>query len=258
MVIVPGNHDLSWPIARSAYRLERRSDHRATLTEGFYIDRGEIIEVRSEDAYRQRFEPFSTFYQAVKGQPYPLEYAQQAILQHLPQQNLLFLGLNSAWQLDHHFKLRAAIHGGALSDALFRIRTTPEYAGCLKIAIWHHPISGDGEDRLRDTGFLEQLAKAGFRLALHGHIHQPRNELFRHDMSVGDRRVDVVCAGTFGAPVSEWVPGYPLGYNLLRFGGGKVIVETRRREALNGAWKPDARWLRGAAADPLPRYEIPL
>jgi len=258
IILVPGNHDLSWPLAQDAYRLERREGHSGTLTDGLYIDRGEIVEVRSEEAYRRRFEPFSAFYGAVKGQPYPLEYAQQAILQHFPEQKLLFLGLNSAWQLDHHFKLRAAIHGGALSDALFRIRTTPEYAGCLKIAVWHHPISGDGDDRLRDTGFLEQLAKAGFRLALHGHVHQARNELFRYDMSAGDRRLDLVCAGTFGAPASQWVPGYPLGYNLLRFGRGKVIVETRRREELNGAWKPDARWLRGPGADPLPRYEIQL
>jgi 3',5'-cyclic AMP phosphodiesterase CpdA len=258
IVVVPGNHDLSWPLARSAYRLERRADHPGPLTDGLYIDRGEIVEVRNEEAYRRRFEPFSAFHGAVRGQPYPLEYAQQAILQHLPEQKLLFLGLNSAWQLDHHFTLRAAIHGGALSDALFRIRTTPEYAGCLKIAVWHHPISGDGDDRLRDTGFLEQLAKAGFRLALHGHIHKARNELFRYDMSAGDRRLDLVCAGTFGAPVNEWVPGYPLGYNLLRFGRGKVIVETRRREELDGAWKPDARWLRGPGADPQPRYEIQL
>lgn len=258
LVIVPGNHDLSWPLARKAYDLHRRSDYRGALREGLYIDRGEIIEVRDEDAYRRRFEEFSRFYEGIKGSPYPLEYTQQAAFQHFPEQRLLVLGLNSAWQLDHHFKLRAAIHSGALSDALSRIRVTPEYAGCLKIAVFHHPASGDGDDRIRDAGFLEQLAKAGFRVALHGHIHKARNELFRHDMNTGGRRIDLVCAGTFGAPAGEWVPGYPLGYNLLRFGGSKMIVETRRREELNGAWKPDARWLRGAGRDPAARYEIAL
>ncbi len=35
-----------------------------------------------------------------------------------------------------------------------------------------------------------------------------------------------------------------------------ITVETRKREEINGAWSPDARWRQGAGADPLPRYFI--
>ena len=80
----------------------------------------------------------------------------------------------------------------------------------------------------------------------------------RHDVVHGGRRVDLVGAGTFGAPVREWVPGYPLQYQLLQIEGQRMTVHTRRREEPNGAWKPDARWLQGAGKDPLPRYEIDL
>ena len=68
----------------------------------------------------------------------------------------------------------------------------------------------------------------------------------------------LVAAGTFGAPTTEWVPGYPLQYNLLRISNDRVVVETRRREEPNGAWQPDARWLQGPGKDPLPRYEMVL
>lgn len=258
LVMVPGNHDLNWELSRKAYSLHRRAEFKGSLGEGLYIDHGEIVEVRDESAYRLRFEPFSSFYQQLKQVPYPLEYAQQAILQHFPEKKLLVLGLNSAWQIDHAFKARTSIHSGALSSALSTLRTAPEYADTLKIAVWHHPIAGEGEDQLRDHGFLERLAQAGFRIALHGHIHTASNDLFRYDMTLGGRRIDLVSAGTFGAPVAEWVPGYPLGYNLLRISGDRVVVETRRREALNGTWKPDARWLQGQGKDPLPRYEIKL
>jgi hypothetical protein len=105
---------------------------------------------------------------------------------------------------------------------------------------------------------MQQLAKAGFRLVLHGHIHKSDTSLFRYDMAPDGRRIDVVSAGTFGAPTREWVPGYPLQYNLLRIYKEKVVVNTRRREEPNGAWQPDARWLQGPGKDPLPRYEIAL
>lgn len=105
---------------------------------------------------------------------------------------------------------------------------------------------------------MEQLAKAGFRLAVHGHIHKANRDVFSYDVTPTGRRIDIVSAGTFGAPVRDWVPGYPLQYNLLCFEGRTLTVETRCRQELNGAWKPDARWLPGAGKDPLPRYTIEL
>ncbi len=65
-------------------------------------------------------------------------------------------------------------------------------------------------------------------------------------------------AGTFGAPVRQWTPGYPLQYNLLKLEGSRLIVETRRRVEINGAWSPDAIWTQGPGKDPAPRYTIHL
>ena len=259
IILVPGNHDLNWNLAKKAYKLTDRDDYDGELKDGHYIEESaSVIRVRDDGDYKQRFAHFSSFYETIKQKPYPLDYDQQYSLDHLKEQNLLILGLNSAWQLDHHYKTRASINMGALSNALTQIDDNPDYDNCLKIAVWHHPLDSAYSDRITDQGFLEQLAVNGFRFFLHGHIHKAETSLFRYDMSSDGRKLDRICAGTFGAPVCEWVPGYPLQYNLLKIEDNQLSVYTRRREELNGAWKPDARWIQGAGKTPLDYYAIAL
>lgn len=270
IIIVPGNHDLNWQKSEEAYTPVRRKDYDGrTITinaqtkpdPNYAIDKGgeyEYVEKQNEDKYKERFLYFSNFYEAVKGKPYPLESEQQYIIDYFPDKKLLVLGLNSAWQLDHYYTDRASINMNAFSNALPEIRLNSDYSNCLKIAVWHHPLNSPFEDRIKDQGFLEQLAVAGFRLFLHGHIHKTDNSLFQYDMKAKGRKLDGICAGTFGAPTRELESGYPWQYNLLKFEGNKLTVETRRREEENGAWKPDARWSQGAGKDPLPRYTIEL
>ncbi|NEQ83095.1 MAG: metallophosphoesterase, partial [Moorea sp. SIO2I5] len=155
-------------------------------------------------------------------------------------------------------RARARIHSGALSKALTEIRRNPDYDNCLKIAVWHHPLNSDGSDRITDQGFMQLLAVAEFRLFLHGHIHKAETSLFRYDLSPGGRKLDGICAGTFGAPTFELRSAYPWQYNLLTFEGNQLTVRTRRREEENGAWKPDSRWGQGAGKSALDYYPIEL
>lgn len=255
VILVPGNHDVSWPLADSAYRLVKRGQVAGVLAPGTYVEHGsEVIEVRDDEPYHQRFAPFAECYEKVKGEPYPLAYDEQATITALPDAGLCILGLNSAWEIDQRFRDRASIHMGALAGALQKLPAPSP--GELRIAAFHHPIYSGEDARLRDLGFLQQLAVAGFRLILHGHVHRADATLYRYDRTVGGRRLDIVTAGTFGAPVREWVPGYPLQYNLLVIRRDEIVVETRCRREVNGAWEPDARWLQGAGKDPLPRYVI--
>ncbi|HEX4423415.1 MAG TPA: metallophosphoesterase [Kofleriaceae bacterium] len=255
IVIVPGNHDVSWSHGDSAYQLVRRAQYRGTLVPGTYVEHGpEIVEVRDDEAYHQRFAPFAELYEKVKGEPYPLAYEDQATITQLPEAGLCILGLNSAWEIDRQFPDRASLHAGALARALTRL-PTPAPAE-LRIAVFHHPVHSSEDARLRDAGFLQQLAVAGFRLILHGHVHRADSSLYRYDRTAGGRQLDIITAGTFGAPVREWVPGYPLEYNLLLIDPDEIVVETRCRREVNGAWEPDARWLQGPSKDPLPRYTL--
>ncbi len=259
IIIVPGNHDINWKQAKKAYRLERREEYDGELREGCYIDRGDIIEIRDEQDYKQRFANFSHFYQVIKGEPYPPDYEQQGILHHLTEQNLLILGLNSAWQLDHHYKTRANIHPIALSNALDQINLNQKtYQNCLKIAVWHHPIHSTGEDRITDAAFLDRLAVAGFRLFLHGHVHEAKTSNYRYDMNKDGRNLDQICAGTFGAPTKELVTGTPWQYNLLKFEGDKLTVRTRCRRRENGTWEADSIWRQGKGKGSVDFYTIKL
>jgi 3',5'-cyclic AMP phosphodiesterase CpdA len=244
IIIVPGNHDLNWELGDKAFSYDENGLPKRDLTQ-----------------HQRRFDHFRNFYQAIKGEAYPLEYEHQGIVYHLPKQKLLILGLNSAWKLDRFQKTDANINDQALTNALKKIRDNQDlYEGCVKIAVWHHPLNSSGEDRIKDQGFMERLAQNGFRLALHGHIHTAKKDLFNYDYTSNttDRKLDIICAGTFGAPTKELVTGYPWQYNLLKIEDNQLTVYTRRREEPNGAWKPDARWLQGAGKTSLDYYAIEL
>jgi 3',5'-cyclic AMP phosphodiesterase CpdA len=254
LTLVPGNHDVSWTRSKEAYQLRRKEDYRGSLTSPkIYGQNAAILEERDDELYRLRLQAFAELYRTMKGSDYPLDYAEQATLDE-PTNGLLVLGLNSVWENDHNYPNRASIHPEALAKALLKLGPpTPEQ---LRIAVFHHPIHSGEESRIKDAAFLQQLAAKGFRVVLHGHVHKEDAELYRYDRSEGGRRLEIVAAGTFGAPMDEWVHGYPLQYNLLRVAPDQITVETRKREEINGAWSPDARWRQGPGADPLPRYFI--
>ena len=137
----------------------------------------------------------------------------------------------------------------ALTKAFDRLNDG-KYEGWLKIATWHHPVTG--KEMMNDE-FMQLLAIHGFQLCLHGHIHEAIEGFHKYD----DRRADnIIGAGTFGALTRDQVPGIPLQYNLLTFdpATGEMTVNTRKKEKPNGAWSADARW--GDKNNPKPSYSF--
>jgi GTPase SAR1 family protein/predicted MPP superfamily phosphohydrolase len=240
VVIVPGNHDLSWGLSKKAYQFTYKNDLPATLPEGRYIPAGDAGALLRDDAlYHERFKLFSEhFYRRVySGQNYPLEYADQLIINERPDDRILFIGLNSCWELDHHFRQKASINMEALAAALDRFQEK-KYDGWLKVAVWHHPVAGK---EMMDDSFMQLLSVHKFQVCLHGHIHRAREGFFRYDKQ---REIHIVGAGTFGAPAKDQTTGVPLQYNLLTFHPctGMMTVNTRKKEDPDGAWSADARW----------------
>ncbi len=249
IIIVPGNHDLNWDLSKKAYTLKDKDECKPDeLQEGYYIPvNDDVVRIINAEKYLQRFTNFKDFYDNYKGsiKEYSLDAEQQYSLDIIGD-NILILGLNSAWQLDHHYKTRATINNIALTNAFNEIRRNDTYENCpLKIAVWHHPINSPFEDRIKDSNFLQRLAVNNFNLFLHGHVHKAENDQFRYDLNVNGRKLHRICAGTFGAPTKELNTGIPWQYNLLKIESEKVIVHTRKREAENGAWEGDFRWRYG-------------
>jgi 3',5'-cyclic AMP phosphodiesterase CpdA len=259
LIIVPGNHDLSWEAAKDSYKIHRQSDYKGPRDHGRVIESATHIEVLDDEArYRERFANFAAFYFRACAQAYSLDYEFQATLHPFPAAKLLFIGFNSAYRIDHHFRGRAEISSVTLGQALRQIDSEPRFSDFLKIAVWHHPIRSPDDDRIRDTGFMERLAQSGFRLALHGHIHRAEPSQFRHDLTADGRRIDLLGAGTFGAPTREWQPGVPLQYQLLEIHGDRIRIRTRCRDNPQGAWRSDARWTRGPGESAADSYDIEL
>lgn len=240
VVVVPGNHDVNWDKSEEAYPFVPKRKLPSPLPEEHCIPAGDAgALLRNEALYRERFAYFNThFYRRVySGQDYPVDYADQALFVERPEDRILFLGLNSCWELDHYFSSRVGIHTPALTKVLDRLQDG-KYDGWLKIAVWHHPVTGG--DAMNDE-FLEQLTVHGFQIAMHGHIHEAKQDSYYYD---DQRGIRIVGAGTFGAPAREQVTGIPLQYNLLTFDPrtGEMRVDTRKKEKPNGAWSADVRW----------------
>jgi len=253
VMVVPGNHDLNWDLSEEAYPFVLKRKLPSPLPEDRAIPAGDAgALLRDEKLYRKRFANFNShFYRRIySGQDFPLDEAEQVQFIERPEDRILFLGINSCWQLDHHFKNRASIHLPALTKALDRLNDGQQYDGWLKIATWHHPVTG--KEMMNDE-FMQLLAVHGFQICLHGHIHEAIEGFHKYD---DNRAVKIIGAGTFGAPAREQVTGIPLQYNLLTFDPqtGEMIVNTRKKEKPNGAWSADARW--GDKNNPKPSYSF--
>jgi len=240
VIVVPGNHDLNWDSSESAYQFVPKRKLPTPLPADRSISAGEAgALLRDDTLYRERFANFNTyFYRRVySGQDYPLDYVNQTLFVERPEDRILFLGLNTSWQLDHHFRKRASVHMPAVTQALDHVQDG-KYNGWLKVAVWHHPVSG--KESMNDE-FMQLLAVHGFQVCMHGHIHEANQSFYRYD---DQRDIHVIGAGTFGAPAHEQVTGIPLQYNLLTFDPqtGEMTVSTRKKEKVDGAWSADARW----------------
>lgn len=254
IVLTPGNHDLNWDLSAEAYQLIPKHRLPNQLPEEWHIPAGDAgAAVRNDTLYRQRFTHFSThLYKKVSGgQDYPIECERQGVVVPGRADHILFLALNSAWEIDHHFRDRAGINMDALTRALDQLDDS-QYDDWLKIAVFHHPVTG--REAMNDD-FMQLLAVHGFEIVLHGHVHEAKEGFYKYD---DKRGIHVIGAGTFGAPTREQTPGIPLQYNLLTLDPETrtLTVETRKKEKPDGAWMADARW--GDKNNPSPRYTIQL
>lgn len=255
IIVAPGNHDLNWELSKKAYNFVYQSDLPAQLQDSQKISGGdEGVLIRNEKEYQRRFEYFNQhFYEKISGGvSYPQNYADQGVLHIFPNDCLVFLVLNSCWEIDHHYRNRASINMEALSHSLEKL-LDDKYNNWLKIAVWHHPVHG--QEAMKND-FLEQLAEHDFKIIMYGHTHQAKNDFFRYEYK---RDINLIGAGTFGAPLHEQMPSIPLQYNLLIFDTklrNTIRVETRKKEKPDGAWSADARW--GNKNNPKPRYTIQL
>jgi len=244
-IIVPGNHDLDWEAPVYTFKL-RRQVGANELKKDQYYEQGNMVLIRDNARYQERFRNFSQhFYHPLLQKEYPLSAEQQCMPMLFSETRLQFLAMNSAWEIDEHFQERSSINDGALVRGLqaakqqveSAIKTgalTPE-SKLLRIAVWHHPITGN--EKIRDEAFMAQLAKADVRACLHGHVHEDRADLINPLHPT--RKIHIVGAGSFGAPMNHRPESTPRLFNLLEVERDLSLMRVRTRcmRKQGGAWE---------------------
>ncbi|MCW5979521.1 MAG: metallophosphoesterase [Bryobacteraceae bacterium] len=213
IVLAPGNHDL----AQSNDYFTVEWNLLSFDLQGKPTVSGEP---KPNDKYNSRFHRFATFYHNLYS---ARSYKEDPALQYdvIPGDNgLYFLALNSAWQIDPYYPQRASLNNDALSTAMREAGKVP-----LGMAVWHH--AGAGDRKIADTDATKRLADAGFRIVLHGDVHQERDDVLHYLDDA--RRIYLVGSGSFGAVAKDRPESTPRSYSLLRVQRDLKAVEVERR-----------------------------
>lgn len=265
-ILVPGNHDLDWNTEVYDWRKKRLVD-KNKLVPGEFHDAGEGFLLRNEAKYPERFKNFSDhFYHPLIQKPYPLAPEEQCIPFLFSESRLQFLAMNSAWEIDEYFKERSSVSDQALSRGLakanqdiIKARERGELsadAKVLRLAVWHHPITGN--EKIQNDAFMGRLLQADVRVCLHGHVHEDRADLVNYLHS--ERRIHVMGAGSFGAPMRERPESVPRLFNLLEVQPElqRLRVHTRCLRKQGGAWEGWAVWPGEKPGERRTFYEVAL
>lgn len=249
-VIVPGNHDIDWNEPVYEWKSKRQVDLSA-LRDGTYVPQGTGVLIRNEQLYPRRFKNFSDqFYKFLHQEEYPLAFEEQAIPFLFADSKIQLLALNSCWEIDEFFPTRASIYPRALGKGLVAAAEQIKHAkesGILKekdeilrLAIWHHPVTGN--EKIGDDAFLGRLSQAGFKLCLHGHVHEERADLIGY--TDPERQIYIAGAGSFGAPAGQRPEAVPRLYNVLEIPSDRseIKVHTRCLRNPHGPWDGWAVW----------------
>jgi hypothetical protein len=249
VVIIPGNHDVSFYHAHKAMKqikVNLASDKgvtaAATLARRLWAEAnpmrwawGEFCfyEVTDRLMYNRRLEAFCRFYEKFyRGRrAYSIEPEKQFDIFDYPEHNVTVVGLSSCHDNDPRNK-KGEIHAECFSEACLQLRE-PRYRGRLLLATWHHNTHGGPmQNDYMDPDILQSMIDCGFSIGFHGHQHRPQCIEEKYQFGT-ERRMVVISAGTLCAGPSEFPPGEMRAYNVLELDPAKLTATLHQRRMQN-------------------------
>lgn len=249
IILVPGNHDVSYPIVKASLKevafdatdvalkpivdeyVARLYTPGSTLRWSWPLLR--FYEVADPTLYANRFEPFSNFYASFyeNSRSYSLDPGSQFDLFDYPELGVVFAAFNSCHENDPLNRV-GSIHDDCLAGAARVLRDT-RYRGQLRAATWHHSTSGPParvDYMHRDT--LQVMIDNGFSIGLHGHQHKP--QFFDEEFLLGeDRKIAVISAGTLCGGPGVLPAGQRRSYNVIEVDCESLTGRLHLREMMN-------------------------
>ncbi|MBU5484699.1 metallophosphoesterase [Clostridium sp. MSJ-11] len=241
VVIVPGNHDLSWTITMDAYKLAIGTP---TATDKVVDNIGNDLFYlkRNDEIWRQKFANYSKFlYEKLYGTPFPPNPKEQLKVitgNFISDRKIGFFMINTSAETDQ-FNREITYF-----DLESLIKASREYKdnNMIKIAVGHHPanlVNGYGDD----IPFVNALQNEDFKIYLHGHVHRDISLDCFNPQNINPNII-MIGSGALSVNKKGMWPGIPQRYNVIRIKDindtKKILltVNTRQREYIGSHWQP--------------------
>ena len=231
IILIPGNHDISWTESRnSMVKIEEKeiTDNDGALIKSIFkqaikidsnvkwswADRS-FYRINDIETYHNRLSYFCDFYQTFYDgeRSYSLEPNEQFDLFDFQEFGIIIVGFNSCFHNDH-LNRAGSINPVCIGQVGLNLRKIKKQ-GRLILATWHHNTKGGPYDQdYMDGTFIKNLIAHDVKIGFHGHQH--RQELLREENNIIDGKMMVVLsAGSLCAGPTELPSGYNRQYNLL-------------------------------------------
>lgn len=246
VVIVPGNHDVSYiDVMASATRIDvpLEPQARASLvadlfrpTSNLRWSWAELCFYRIVDAsrYQNRLRQFALMYESFyqERRAFPLEPDRQYDVFDFPEYGFCVLTLNSCYNNDPLRRV-ATFHPTGVAEACRALRE-PYRAGWLIVAAWHHNLfGGPAQNDYLDVEVVQVLMDAGVSLGVHGHQHMSDCVDERYRIGTRPRKMTLVSAGTLCAGPRNLSPGAPRSYNVIEIDTDSWNGRVHQRQMVN-------------------------
>jgi len=231
VIIIPGNHDISWSESNGSMIQMENDDvvtDKGTLKKEIFKEAIKInsnikwswadrsfYKVDDVTLYNKRLSYFSEFYSKFyeDKKQYELEPQSQFSIFDIPSIGVTIVGYNSCYHNDH-LNRAGSIHPECIAKSGLEIRKYNKQ-GRLILATWHHNTTGGPYDQdYMDNSFLKNLIALNVKISFHGHQH--RNEIIRAENNIlEDKTMIILSAGSLCAGERELPSGYSRQYNIL-------------------------------------------
>ena len=241
VVIIPGNHDIDWVMARSAMEIVKPAERPANIVAELYQEESpfrwdwktqELLKITDLAAYERRLEAFWIFFERFyNGVPGLMRVKPRSAVNlfSLCEGRIGVAAFNSC-----HGNDCFAFHGSIPREVVARAHldlTADPYRFDLLIAIWHHNVEGPPyRTDYMDLDIIRGMIGRGFRLGLFGHQHRP--EAVPHHIHLAAREtMAVIGAGSLCAGAQELPTGAHRGYNIIEIADDMLSARIHVREA---------------------------
>jgi predicted phosphodiesterase len=239
VIIVPGNHDIDWQVAKSAMQLvefeELPKDVLGALQEQdslfrFSWNTREVFRIVDQERYDTRFDAFWRFFESYYAGTSGLLRVQprsDANIFSLHAGRIGVAAFNSCHGNDC-FAFHGAIPAKVIAQTHLDMRALGPFE--LSIAVWHHNLEGPPyRTDYMDIEIVRAMIGRGFRVGMYGHQHRSQISAQSLRLAVSETMA-ILGTGALCAGSSELPNGSHRQYSIVEIGEPKILASISEKD----------------------------